>query len=291
MAVKSMTGYGTGTARNPLLRVEIEISSVNRKQLDVALRLPPLLAAHESYIQKRIQSVVSRGRISGTITLRTETKPQVRIDREQAKATVEALRYTARQLGLEEDLSASVLLQIPGLISVEQEPLRQEELRGCLDAALDAALNRLDAMRRQEGRALAADFRARLRLLASSLKKIKARRPAVISALRDKLTTGLAATGFAAIATDERVLKEIALHAERSDIAEEITRIESHLQQFNDLLRGEDSPGRTLDFLAQELLREINTIASKANDLSITNEAVQFKTELDRIREQIQNVE
>ena len=142
-----------------------------------------------------------------------------------------------------------------------------------------------------EGRELAADFRARLKTLESILSEIRGRAPQVVSNHRNKLFQGLEKAGLTDLAKDERVLKEVALFGERADISEEITRLKSHMQQFRTLLRSPEPTGRSLDFLAQELFREINTIGSKANDLEITKQVVAFKTELERIREQVQNVE
>jgi len=160
-----------------------------------------------------------------------------------------------------------------------------------LEKALRTALKQLDAMRRQEGRELEADFRARLKTLESILSEIRKRAPLVGSRVRKKLFQGLDSAGLNHLETDERVLREIALYGEKADISEEITRLKSHIQQFRKMMRSPDPAGRPLDFLAQEFFREINTIGSKANDLQITEQVVAFKTELERIREQIQNVE
>jgi uncharacterized protein (TIGR00255 family) len=292
MAVKSMTGFGSASVNSNGVRVSVELSSVNRKQLDVVFRLPPQLSALEARIQKIIQEQISRGRISGNVQLEAENGgSMVQIDLLRAAEAVKQLRRTAKKLNLADDLSASMLLQIPGLLKTQTAEQAPEEILQCLEKALTAALKKLNAMRLREGKALETDFLARLKLLEQMLEQIKTRAPEIASNYRKKLFQGLGAAGLKNLAADERVIKEIALFGERSDISEEITRLESHIQQFKKMLRSHEPAGRPLDFLAQEFFREINTIGSKANDLKITEQVVAFKTELERIREQIQNVE
>jgi len=292
MAVKSMTGFGAASVHIDGVRMTVELSSVNRKQLDVVFRLPPQLAALESRIQKIIQEQVSRGRISGNVQFEVANgDTTVQIDENRAAATVEKLRRTAKKLNLPDDLSASMLLQIPGLLKTQSAEQAPEEIFQTLEKALTTALKKLNTMRLREGKALEADFLARLKLLEQMLKQVKARAPQISSNARKKLFQGLENAGLKNVAQDERVIREIALFGEKSDIAEEITRLESHIAQFKKMLRDKEPSGRALDFLAQEFFREINTIGSKANDLKITEQVVAFKTELERIREQIQNVE
>lgn len=287
-----MTGFGAASAHAEGVRVMVELSSVNRKQLDVVLRLPPQLVALESRVQKIIQEQISRGRISGSVQLENTTgAAMISVDTKRAEATVETLRCTAKKLKLTDDLSASMLLQIPGLLKTQTTEKSPEEMFQTLEKALTGALKKLNAMRVREGKALEADFLERLKLLEQMLKIIQARAPQITSNVRKKLFQGLENAGLKNVAQDERVIREIALFGEKADIAEEITRLESHIAQFRKMLRDKEPSGRSLDFLAQEFFREINTIGSKANDLKITEQVVAFKTELERIREQIQNVE
>lgn len=292
MAIKSMTGFGSASAHTGGVQATVELSSVNRKQLDVVVRLPSQLAAMEARVQKIIQEQISRGRISGTVQLESANGGAlIEIDQKRAEETVNKLRRAAKKLNLTDDLSASVLLQIPGLLKMQSTDQSPEEVFQTLEKALLAALKKLNVMRVREGKALEADFLKRLALLEVMLAEIKLRAPEMASNVRKKLFQGLEKAGLQNIAADERFIKEIALFAERSDISEEITRLASHIAQFKKMLRGSEPAGRPLDFLAQEFFREINTIGSKANDLKITEQVVAFKTELERIREQIQNVE
>jgi uncharacterized protein (TIGR00255 family) len=292
MAIKSMTGFGSASAHTGGVQATVELSSVNRKQLDVVVRLPSQLAAMEARVQKIIQEQISRGRISGTVQLESANGGAlIEIDQKRAEETVSKLRRVAKKLNLPDDLSASVLLQIPGLLKMQSTDQAPEEVFQTLEKALLAALKKLNVMRVREGKALEADFLKRLALLEVMLAEIQLRAPEMASNVRKKLFQGLEKAGLQNIAADERFIKEIALFAERSDISEEITRLASHIAQFKKMLRGSEPAGRPLDFLAQEFFREINTIGSKANDLKITEQVVAFKTELERIREQIQNVE
>jgi len=194
-----------------------------------------------------------------------------------------------------------MLLKIPGLLDFQTLEPTASDFRASpsegnvffqsLEKALSAALKKLVAMRAKEGRELTDDLKARLNLLEMILQKIRTAAPAVLSKRREKMFQGLEKLGLENLSSDERVLKEIALFGEKSDIAEEITRLTSHIKQFRARLRSAEPVGRELDFLVQEFLREINTIGSKANDLEITQQVVAFKTELERIREQVQNVE
>ena len=295
MSLMSMTGRGTGSAGGRLARVEAELSSVNRKQLDVGVGLPRFLVSFESRVQEKIQRVLSRGRVSGEIRVTWAEAARasgVRVDEARARAHVVAVRAAAKKLGLPDDLKASMLLGLPEVVVSEYRAADFEALWPVVDEALEAALAGLQAMRKKEGTALGRDLRARVKQLAALSGEIGQRAPGVLATYRENLLKRLAeALPGTDWAGDERLLKEMALFADRSDITEERVRLESHLKQVDDLLKKGGVVGRTLDFLVQEMGREINTIGSKANDGEITRRVIAFKTELERIREQVQNVE
>ena len=295
MSLMSMTGRGAGRAAGRLARVEVELSSVNRKQLDVDVGLPRFLAAQEARVQERIRRRLSRGRVTGEIRVAWTEAAQAagaQVDLGLARATVAALRGAAKKLGLPDDLKASALLALPGVVVAEHGAKDLEALWPVVAQALGAALEQLQAMRRKEGAALGRDLRARLKTLARLAGEIGARAPAAVEVYRANLLKRIsAALPGSELAGDERLLKEVALFADRTDITEEQVRLESHLRQAADLLKAGGVAGRTLDFLVQELGREINTIGSKANDGEITRRVIAFKTELERIREQVQNIE
>lgn len=291
----SMTGRGTGSAASRLARVEVELSSVNRKQLDVVVGLPRFLAAHESQVQDCLRQALARGRVTGEIRVSwTGAAPaaDVRVDEARARALVGTLRATAKKLGLPDDLKASALLALPDVVVTAPGSGKIKALWPVVEKALKAALANLLAMRKKEGAALGRDLRARLKKLKTLSSAIGARTPAVAAAYRENLLRRVGEVlNDTALADDERILKEIALFADRADITEERVRLDSHLKQAGDLLKTGGVAGRTLDFLVQELGREINTIGAKANDGEITRQVIAFKTELERIREQVQNIE
>ncbi len=293
MALKSMTGFGDGTATVGGTRVAIEISSVNRKQLDINISLPRTLGALDARVQGLVRQEFSRGRISGIVRVETAdgSVGTVKIDSKLAAQYVDGIRAVAKKLKLVDDLGATTLARLPGLVSVEQDDLDADHVSTVVDEAMDKALRGLAKMRVAEGKALATDLRERLALLEEGMKEIKIRSVSVVGSYRAKLFQRLKEAGLDDLAADERIVKEIALFADRCDISEELTRLKSHLMQARKLLRSTEPVGRTLDFLCQELFREINTVGSKANEVEITRQVVAFKTELERIREQVQNVE
>ena len=290
-----MTGRGVGAAAGRLARVEVELSSVNRKQLDVDVGLPRFLVAQESRVLETVQGRLSRGRVTGEIRVTWAEAAQAagaKVDLGLARATVGALRAAAKKLGLPDDLQASDLLSLPGLVALEHGKRDLDALWPTVRQALEAALAKLQAMRKKEGAALGRDLRMRLGILRKLANEIAARAPAVVAAYRANLLKRIAAAlPGSDLAADERLLKEVALFADKADVAEELVRLDSHFRQADDLLKRGGVVGRALDFLVQEMGREINTIGSKANDGEIARRVVAAKAELERFREQVQNVE
>jgi len=293
MALKSMTGFGEGTASSSSILVTVEVSSVNRKQLDINVNLPRNLVTLDALVQQRVRGEFSRGRVSGIVRVEAAdgSAGAVKVDERLAAQYVEGIRKVSNKLKLTDDLCAESIARLPGVVSVEQENLDADHVADVLAQALDKALKGLSRMRSTEGRALEKDLRERLGLLDGMVKAIRKRAPNVAASYREKLFQRLEEAGLQDLAADERVVKEIALFSDKCDISEELTRLKSHLAQTRKLLRSTEPVGRTLDFLCQELFREINTVGSKANEVQITREVVAFKTELERIREQVQNIE
>lgn len=293
MALKSMTGFGEGSASSSGIRVTVELSSVNRKQLDINVNLPRNLITLDAQVQNMIRDEFSRGRVSGIIRVESaeDSTGTVKIDEKLAAQYVEGVRKTARKLNLSDDLGAEAVVRLPGVVSIEQDNLDAEQVSDVLEQAMSKALKGLGRMRGAEGKALEKDLRDRLTLLDELVKSINKAAPAVVTAYREKLFQRMEEAGLEDLASDERMVKEVALFADRCDISEELTRLKSHLAQARKLLRSAEPVGRTLDFLCQELFREINTVGSKANEVEITRQVVTYKTELERIREQVQNIE
>ena len=295
MGLTSMTGRGAAAAAGRLARVEVELSSVNRKQLDVDVGLPRFLAAYESRVLETVQGRLSRGRITGEIRVTWAEAAQVagaKVDLGLARAAVGALRAAAKKLDLPDDLKASALLSLPGLVALEHGERDLEALWPTVRQALETALAKLQAMRKKEGAALGRDLRARLGTLRKLVGEIAARAPGVVETYRANLLKRIAAAlPGSDLAADERLLKEVALFADKADVVEELVRLDSHFRQAEDALKTGGVVGRALDFLVQEMGREINTIGSKANDAEIARRVVAAKAELERFREQVQNVE
>jgi uncharacterized protein (TIGR00255 family) len=294
MSIKSMTGYGHGTATSHGLAVEVQLTSVNRKQLEVRTSLPKSLSALESRFVKEVSDRVSRGYVIGTVNVEftgKALKNSLFIDERLASAYVASLRRVAAELGLRDDLTASALLRLPDVIRSGTDELDPDEAWKALRRALRGALRGLVAMRTTEGEALAKDLTRRLTKLdgfTTKIEKLAGRVPAQYAKLLRKRLDG---SGIPFDADDPALRREVALFADRCDVSEELTRLKSHLDQARGLLSSTKPVGRALDFLSQELLREINTIGSKANDAQIAGHVVTFKAELERMREQLQNVE
>ena len=293
MALKSMTGFGRGEASLGRMRADVEISSVNRKQIDVHVSLPKGLAALESRLTKEISKSFSRGCISASVRL-VVTGSGAKgacVDAELARDYISSLRTVARDLGLKDDLSASALAGLPNVVRPDLPVAGADDAWPVVRAALEQALVRLSAMRCTEGAALRRDILKRSKRLGACLRRISGRSAAATARHREALRRRLAEAGAPVNLEDPLLRKELLLFADRCDISEETTRLASHLAQATGLLDADAPLGRTLDFIVQEMFREITTIGSKANDAAISGDVILFKTELERIREQVQNVE
>lgn len=275
-------------------RITVECASVNRKGIEIAVALPKPLLTLEPRIREEVQRAVRRGRINITVSLENggAGSEQGIIDRAAARRALQELRELRDELSLSGEIPLELLLRSPGVIkNPAEEVLMPEEVWPIVQAALSQALERLSAMRRKEGAHLVADLLKRVRLLESAAKAIRGRVPSVLRGRRDHLKQRLEELGSPVQANDPSLARELALMAERSDITEELTRLESHFVQCREALDGSEPAGRTLDYLAQEMFREFNTLGNKAGDATISRRVVQSKAELDRIREQVANLE
>ncbi len=275
-------------------RITVECASVNRKGIEIAVALPKQLITLEARIREEVQRTFRRGRINVTVSLEdTGTgADQGIIDRSAARRALQELRELRDELALTGEISLELLLRSPGVLkSASEEILVPDELWPAVQTALAQALERLGSMRRKEGAHLVADLLKRVRLLESAAKAIRGRIPTVLRGRRDHLQQRLKELGAPVEASDPSLVRELALMAERSDITEELTRLESHFMQCREALAGTEPAGRTLDYLAQEMFREFNTLGNKAGDATISRRVVQSKAELDRIREQVANLE
>lgn len=289
----SMTGFGRGSAAADAWHATVEISAVNRKQAEVVVQAPRELNELEARIRKTVLEVVSRGRIQVSINLeRAEgTAASIQVDSALAHAFHNAFIELGKTVGQPLLPTAGDYLRQPGIITLGGGAIDPEAAWHAIEPALKDALAGLAAMRNSEGEHLKQDFLARLAILVSFADKIAADAPARPIRQRELLAKRLREANLDLDPGDERVAKELALFADRCDVSEELTRLDSHFAKFRDYLDAAEAPGRALDFLCQELFREFNTIGSKANDAGIAQTIVEAKAELEKIREQVQNVE
>ena len=290
-----MTGYGRGECAQDGFKVTVELSSVNRKQAEVSVTLPRELEQLEVPVRDTVNRQVARGRVNARIALHTaESKLSARkhINETLAKAYAGEFARLAKNLKLAGEVTLDQVLRAPGVFQTDEQLAESEDLWPAVEKALNQAMAALLKMREREGAHLAKDLAARIDIMRTAVGKVRQQAPVTAENYRRQLLDRVKNAGLEGIsADDERLLKEIVLFADRSDISEELARLQSHFQQFDDCRKSKEPVGRTLDFLAQEMNREINTIGSKANDAVISREVVTLKAELEKFREQAQNVE
>jgi uncharacterized protein (TIGR00255 family) len=289
-----MTGFGTAAAEVPGGRMTVEVRSVNHRFSEIQIRLPRDLAPLEDRVRALVQERVRRGRVEVIVT-RDEAARRaraVRVDTELAAAYARALRDLAHAIGTTGEVALAQVAALPDVLRLEEERTDAETAWPGLQRAIRAAADGLVAMREAEGRRLAADLLARVAAVDALAAAVAARSREVVRAYSERLRARLAEM-LAEVPVDEaRLATELAMFAERSDITEELVRLRSHVAQFRQTVADEDGAvGRKLDFILQEMARETNTIGAKANDLEITRAIIDMKSELESLREQVQNVE
>jgi uncharacterized protein (TIGR00255 family) len=289
----SMTGFGSGETIAEGVAWRAEAGSVNRKQLEIVINLPRELNELETGLRNRIAAKLSRGRVQVVIKADrgVATSEKLVVNDALAKQYAEKLSALAADLNVNTAISASDIVRWPGVFTIEQSEISAEEALPHIEKAMDVALQNMVNMRLKEGAHLKADITARLDALESMFKAAEEMAPQVVTRYRDALFQRLTEAGLPLLLDDERLVKEIGLFADRCDITEEITRAESHITQFRAYMDSGEPVGRPLDFLSQELFREINTMGSKANHAQLAQLVVRAKTELEKIREQVQNIE
>jgi uncharacterized protein (TIGR00255 family) len=290
--MRSMTGYGRATAALEGVTLTIQVSSVNRKTLDLTMAVPDEWESAEPMISDMVRKYATRGKVHVDVELTGDgDRAPAPWDETVALQTLHRLESLAAQAGVPFQPSAELLWQIVGAQKTTSGIPTIEQAEAVLRRTLEEALRSFAAMRAKEGEALLVDFIRRGETLHRHVEAIAGRAPQVPANYREQLHRRLREAGLELDVNDERVLREIALFADRCDVTEEITRLRSHLEQFSGLLKSEGEIGRKAEFLLQEIGREVNTIGSKANDLTISRGVIELKNELERIREQIANVE
>ena len=290
--MNSMTGFGRGSAANDQLEIVVELTSVNRRIFEMAASLPKEWQCLEHKLSQFLRQSLRRGRVNIVVQVQNILAGDaLSWDEDSVAATLKKLESLAEKSGASFDLDARVLFDVARSHLIRAELPNAEDGWHLMEKALCEAVDNLCAMRCEEGAVLATDLEMRMGIINTSIDEIFAISSEGVQDYREALMKRLKQANLDLDLNDERVLKEIALFADRSDISEEITRLKSHLSQFQQSIGRDELIGRKLEFILQEINREVNTIASKANQTEIINRVLNCKNEVERIREQLQNVE
>lgn len=291
--MKSMTGYGKGEASNEHRKVTIELKAVNNRYLEMNSRFPKALGFVEDAVKKRIQEVVRRGTVDIMYTYEIigESDKKVSLDYGLASEYVAAAKAVHSEFGLANDFTVSSLLRMPDVLTLTAAEEDRDEITALFSEAASKAAAELDAMRSVEGAGIKTDFKKLIGNIVKALTAVVTRAPGVVADYRDKITKRVTELLEGVPVDESRIAMEVAVFADKCDINEEISRLTSHIDQFLAALELNEPQGRRLDFLSQEMNREINTMGSKANDLELTKLVLEMKNELEKIKEQIRNVE
>lgn len=292
--IKSMTGFGRGESSDGVHSFSVEIKTVNHRYNDIIVKMPKYLLFLEEKVKKHIKEYINRGRVEVYINLEylADSNIEVNVNIPLALAYKRELENLINQLEIGDDISLTHLLTLPEVIKTERKDVDEDVVWGCLSQALEIALENVVNMRKKEGIELKKDIEIQLRKLENLIDKIEKRAPQVVMEYKEKLKERISELMDEDTDLDEERLNfEVVLFADKSDINEEVVRFKSHIKQFYMSLEQDEAVGRKLDFLIQEMNREVNTIGSKANDLEIINDVMDIKAQLEKIREQVQNIE
>ncbi|MFJ7677680.1 YicC/YloC family endoribonuclease [Peribacillus sp. NPDC097198] len=290
--VTSMTGYGRGESQNEQVKVFAEIKTVNHRFCEYTIRMPRQLLVLEEKVKKMASEYIRRGRVELFITVEGKSlvSKNVDIDWNLADQYVSLMDAVKGKYNLGGSISLQDILQLESIFLMEEVATIPSDLEKLLMESVKGALENLTQMRVQEGQGLASDLQSQLKKFAEIVAGVKTYAPSVVKQYKDRLTIKLSELTDGMI-EDSRIVTEAAIFADKCDINEELTRLDSHVQQFSDTLKQGQPIGRKLDFLVQEMNREVNTIGSKANDSVITKEVVEMKSLLEKLKEQVQNIE
>jgi len=291
--IKSMTGFGKGQSIGKLGTMSVEIRSLNHKYFDVVCRLPNHLSVFEDKVRDYVKKKARRGRInlSASWEGKEKTKTLFSLNLNLARKYQQELLRLKKGLGLKDDLGITQIANLPEVLTYEQRKERVQEVWPDLKKALERALDRLGQMRQAEGKRLSCDLLRRVRKIHLALKNIENQLPKVIQSYRKNLLRKVKALSGLKKLDQDRIGEEVALFIRNSDVSEELTRIKSHLKAFRGALHNQQEAGKELDFIAQELFREANTIGAKASSFKISRWVIRIKSQIEKLREQLQNVE
>ena len=291
--IKSMTGYGRAVETVNGREFTVELRSVNNRYLDCSVRLPRILSFAEEAVKQAVKNAVSRGKVDVFISLRSESEEDVTVSLNKAvlEGYLNAMRQMVTEFGVRDDISVSTVSRLPEVFAVEKKEVDEEQLKNDLLCVVNAALEGYNAMRTTEGQALDRDLRSRGETILDLVSQVEAGNSQTVADYRTRLENKLREVLENTSIDESRILTEAAIFADKVAVDEETVRLRSHLQQMNTMLTGGGAIGRKLDFLLQEMNREANTIGSKCTDVRLARIVVDIKAELEKIREQTQNIE
>lgn len=291
--VKSMTGYGRAREMRSGRDITVEVRSVNNRYLDCTVKLPRAYIFAEDAIKTRVQKAISRGKVDVFVTIDTSAADVavVQVNEGLAKGYYDALMHLKNSFALPGDVTPEVLARFPDVLTVTKAEEDVEAIAADICAVLEDALAAYNEMRAVEGAKLAEDVGGRAAVIEETVDKVEQRSPETVAAYRQRLETKMMEVLQSATIDESRILTEAAIFADKVAVDEETVRLHSHMAQLRTMLAGDVPVGRKLDFLVQEINRECNTIGSKCNDLTIAQDVVNMKAEVEKIREQIQNIE
>lgn len=291
--VKSMTGFGRFEVSEAERKMTVEIKSVNHRYLDLNVKMPKKLNFFETAIRNLLKEYIERGKVDVFITYEdySENNVCIKYNRDVAKEYLTYIRKMQKEFGLKEDFGAATLSKYPEVLVMEEQEVNEEELWKILETALRKAAEQFTNSRIQEGEHLKKDLTAKLDNMLKNVSFIETRSPEILSEYRAKLTNKVKELLTDTSIEESRILTEVTIFADKICVDEETVRLRSHVDHMKKDLQAGGSLGRKLDFLAQEMNREANTILSKANDLTISEYGIELKTDIEKVREQIQNIE
>ncbi len=290
--IRSMTGFGAGHGESAGEEVDVEVRSVNHKFCEVKVRLPRELAPLETELARQVKERLARGGVEVTVRRGTARGAKVpRVDAALAAEYARSFQAVGRELGLPGEVTLGQVLAAEGVVTLEERAADLEAARAAAAQALSRALEAVTAMREHEGEALGRDLTARLRTVEGWLARVAAAAPLSVEQQRARLQERVQELARGHVVDAARLATEVALFADRVDVAEELTRLRSHLSQLRGLMAGREPAGRKMDFLVQEMHREVNTVGSKSQSAEVAAAVVEMKAEIERMREQVQNVE
>ena len=290
--VCSMTGFGRGEYLDDEKKIIIEIKSVNHRYCDINVKLPRTISRFEPEIRKRLKLYAERGKIDVFITYQNlKTSETVKYNKEIAGEYMNYLKQIGEDFGLEEDIKPTVLARFPDVFSLEENYNAEDEEYTDIQKVLDEAGKMFLESRQKEGENLAKDLLDKMDEIETLVNRIESMAPQIIEEYREKLTAKVQDILENRDIEEARIVQEVVIYADRVAVDEELVRLHSHIQAVRDILSEDKAVGRKLDFIVQEMNREANTILSKCNDLTISNVAIELKTDIEKVREQIQNIE